>query len=146
MKLNHMADWSDEEYENILGLKHPSEYDDSDIVIPDAPQTDDYEPVDWRNKGAVTAVKDRSKWISPTSGQKEYCAGSYAVATAEVLEGYQYLSKKKLLEVSVQQILDCSSNASLMSKTGTTRWNEGCAGGYFENAFEFATEYEVFDE
>jgi hypothetical protein len=32
-----MADWSDEEYENILGLKHPSEYDVSDIVIPDTP-------------------------------------------------------------------------------------------------------------
>ena len=24
MKLNHMADWSDEEYDGILGLKHLS--------------------------------------------------------------------------------------------------------------------------
>jgi cathepsin L len=62
------------------------------------------------------------------------------------LEGYHYLRKNKLVEVSVQQIIDCSSSESVMSKTGSGRWNEGCTGGYLENAFEFATEYEVFDE
>jgi hypothetical protein len=88
MKLNHMADWSDEEYDSILGLKHvSSSSDDSNINIPD-PVEDNYVPIDWRALGAVTSVKDRSKWISPTTGNKEYCAGSYAVATAEVLEGY----------------------------------------------------------
>lgn len=33
-----------------------------------------------------------------------------------------------------------------MQKTGTNRWNEGCEGGYLENSFEFAEEYEVYDE
>lgn len=88
MKLNHMADWSDEEYDGILGLKHiSSSSDDSNINIAD-PVEDHYVAIDWRALGAVTPVKDRSKWISPTTGNKEYCAGSYAVATAEVLEGY----------------------------------------------------------
>jgi cathepsin S len=38
MKLNHLADWFDEEYDTILGLEHvdPS----SDAPIPDQPEQD----------------------------------------------------------------------------------------------------------
>jgi hypothetical protein len=39
MKLNHLADWFDDEYDNILGLEHddPS----SDAPIPNQPEVDD---------------------------------------------------------------------------------------------------------
>lgn len=33
-----------------------------------------------------------------------------------------------------------------MINTGTGRVNEGCSGGYLENAFEYASEWEVMDE
>lgn len=94
----------------------------------------------------MTAVRDRSKWISPETGEKMYCASSYAVATAEVLEGYYLKTKGKLVPLSVQQISDCSSNESIMSLTGTGQWNYGCAGGFLENSFNYASEYEVYDE
>lgn len=144
MKLNHLADWFDEEYDTILGLEHPENSEEGDI--PNYPITDEIEPIDWRVGQAVTAVRDRSKWISPETGEKMYCASSYAVVTAEVLEGYYLKTKGKLVPLSVQQISDCSSNESIMSKTGTGMWNYGCSGGYLENAFNYATEYEVYDE
>jgi hypothetical protein len=63
MKLNHLADWFDEEYDTILGLEHPSNSDEGEI--PNYPKTDDIVPIDWRSELAVTPVRDRSKWISP---------------------------------------------------------------------------------
>jgi hypothetical protein len=75
-----------------------------------------------------------------------YCASSYAVATAEVMEGFYLKSKGKLNPLSVQQISDCSSSESIMSKVGQGQWNYGCAGGYLANAFNFASEYDVIDE
>jgi hypothetical protein len=86
MKLNHLADWFDEEYDDILGLEH--EQSSPDGEIPKQPEVDTLQPIDWNDKQAVTPVRDRSKWISPKTGAKMYCASSYAVATAEVLEAY----------------------------------------------------------
>jgi hypothetical protein len=48
--------------------------------------------------------------------------------------------------MSVQQISDCSSNEAIMSKIGSGKWNYGCAGGFIANAFNYACEYEVYDE
>ena len=100
MKLNHLADWYDEEYDSILGLEH----EDSDSgEIPNYPKDDpSLQPVDWRDKQAVTAVRDRSKWISPITGAKMYCACAYAVVTAEVMEGYWANNKGRLVPLSVQ--------------------------------------------
>ena len=47
MKLNHLADWYDEEYDIILGLEHPENNEEGEI--PNYPKTDDIEPVDWRS-------------------------------------------------------------------------------------------------
>ena len=100
-----MADWFEEEYEGILGLKHikNSDYDPS---IPER-QEDGLKPIDWRDasknpkgKVAVTPVKDRTNWRDP-GGHNETCAASYAVAVAEFLEGRQALRNKKLATVSV---------------------------------------------
>ena len=99
MKLNHLADWFDEEYDEILGLEH--DYNKEDFEIPNYPKTDDLVPINWNELGAVTPVRDRSKWISPETGAKMYCASSYAVATAELLEGFHFRNSKKLVPRSV---------------------------------------------
>ena len=59
MRLNHMADWTDEEYEGILGIHHLR----SDTPSKNIPShlKDDLQPVNWVKTGAVSSVKDRSK-------------------------------------------------------------------------------------
>lgn len=59
MRLNHMADWSDEEYESILGIHHLKS-DTHSTTIPKHSK-DDTQPVNWVKTGAVSSVKDRSK-------------------------------------------------------------------------------------
>ena len=48
----------------------------------------------------MTPIKDRTKWRDP-GGDYEMCGGSYAVAVAEFLEGYQAIEMKKLVPMSV---------------------------------------------
>jgi hypothetical protein len=46
MKLNHLADWSDEEYDSILGLHHL--YSSTVEDFPDYPKNDpSLQPVNW---------------------------------------------------------------------------------------------------
>ncbi|KAI9108785.1 hypothetical protein K1719_020090 [Acacia pycnantha] len=64
--------------------------------------------VDWRKKGAVTAIKDQ---------------GQCAVAA---VEGINQIKTKKLVSLSEQELVDCD-----------TEQNEGCNGGLMEYAYEF---------
>lgn len=78
--------------------------------------TDLADHVDWRSEGAVSTPKDQKK-----------CGACYAFVVAAALEA---LVKKKygiLAELSVQQLIDCSSQLP---------WNNfGCSGGLLPSAF-----------
>ena len=101
MKLNHLADWSDEEYDSILGLEHL--YSSTVEDLPDQPINDGLQPVNWKDRQLVTAVRDRSKWTNPSTGIRMLnCASAYAVATAELLEAHYAQKKGKLVPFSVQ--------------------------------------------
>ncbi|CAD7088623.1 unnamed protein product [Hermetia illucens] len=63
--------------------------------------------IDYRDQGAVTRVKNQGK-----------CGSCWAFATTGVLESHHFLKKKKLLELSEQQLIDCSER------------NRGCNGGH----------------
>jgi len=64
--------------------------------------------VDWRNKGAVTPVKDQGQ-----------CGSCWTFSTTGVLEGNYFLQHAQLLSFSEQQIVDCDTDQ-----------NEGCDGGW----------------
>jgi len=72
--------------------------------------------VDWRNKGAVTPVKDQGQ-----------CGSCWAFSTTGVLEGFYFIKNGKLLSFSEQQIVDCDTDQ-----------NEGCNGGWPYLAVEYA--------
>ncbi|XP_037089377.1 procathepsin L-like [Pollicipes pollicipes] len=72
--------------------------------------------VDWRDHGAVTPI--------PNQGA---CGSSWAFAATGSLEGAWKLSGHELVELSVQQLLDCTGRYGCY----------GCQGGWMDKAFEY---------
>ena len=70
---------------------------------------------DWREKGAVTDVKDQG-----------FCGSCWAFSTVGNLEGQSKIINNKMKSLSVQQLIDCDREKDL-----------GCDGGYMNNAFDY---------
>ena len=72
--------------------------------------------VDWRASGAVTSIKNQGS-----------CSSCYSFSAAGAVEGAYKIKSGKLVDMSVQQLVDC-----------TYTWrNAGCGGGYMTNCFNY---------
>jgi cathepsin L len=123
--INHMSDWTDSEFSQLLGVKKgllaasKAKRMESKVNLPPIDINALPSHVDWREMKIVSPVKDQGR-----------CGSCWTFATAETIESHWALTYGRLQELSEQQILDCTPNPQQCGGQG------GCSGGTAELAFQ----------
>lgn len=115
LRMNHFGDMTTTEFKSkmngyLMGskMKGSTYLTPNFAVIPGS--------VDWRNTGMVSEVKNQGQ-----------CGSCWAFSTTGSLEGQHFKLKKKMIDLSEQNLVDCS----------TSYGNHGCQGGLMDNAFQY---------
>jgi cathepsin L len=120
---NKMSDWTEAEYKAML-THEPMPESEKNYEYHPEPAGESNGTIDWRNKGAVNAIKDQGQ-----------CGSCWAFSSVCAMEGAHKVSKGKLESFAEQQLVDCSTA------------NYGCNGGWQYKAFSWykshSAEYEA---
>lgn len=120
LKMNQYGDLLQQEFEEMMGSgvrvsgEPLGRMNESTFLPPQNMDTSLPKSVDWRST-LVSPVKDQG-----------LCGACWAFSAAAAIEGQHARKTGRLVELSVQDLLDCC---------GEAYENSGCAGGLMDNAF-----------
>jgi len=102
---NFMSTWTDAEYKKMLGAVVPKNHVLENVV--DLDTTNLAKSVDWREHGAVNAVKNQGQ-----------CGSCWAFSATAAIEGHHAIQQGQLVSLAEQQLVDCDTSCY------------GCRGGW----------------
>jgi C1A family cysteine protease len=125
LEVNHFTDLTPEEFKKYYTnpLLESNRYGCKPFSLSDVNSNTDDLPVsiDWRQKDAVTSVKDQGQ-----------CGSCWAFSSTAATEGAWAISTGNLLDLSEQELVDCA--------TGLNYGSHGCSGGQMDGGFKFIIE------
>merc|ERR1711872_703736 len=120
--VNQFSDLTEAEFkaQYLGGYKRSPKLDDGaksvkKINIKDLPDS-----VDWREKGAISKVKNQGQ-----------CGSCWAFATTEMIESYAQISSNEMVELSTQQVTSCTPNPTSCGGVG------GCKGSIAQLGYNY---------
>ena len=111
---NQFSDWTQDEYKKLLGFKKTNHLVKASRNATILKTEDTPASVDWRETGAVNAVKDQGQ-----------CGSCWAFSATAAIEGAHFRATGQLVRLSEQQMVDCDTNS------------HGCQGGLQEFGMEY---------
>lgn len=120
MALNQFADVTESEFQaKYTGFRFSTR--SKSFAVNQAPSANP-PAIDWVTNGAVNPVKNQGQ-----------CGSCWAFSAIANLEGLNFIANGKLLNLSEQQLVDCSQSFG----------NYGCNGGLMDNAFKYVKQYGI---
>lgn len=119
--MNHLADMTPDEFQALRSKKiDPSQHP---VVQLTAAVGGNPDSIDWREKGAVTPVKNQGG-----------CGSCWAFSATETMESAYQVASGKLLTLAPQTYVNCVKNPNTCGGTG------GCEGATMELAFNLTVQ------
>ncbi|KAG7153916.1 digestive cysteine proteinase 1-like [Homarus americanus] len=117
LAINQFSDMTNDEFNSMMKGYKTSLRPKPVAVFTSTDAAPETTEVDWRTQGAVTPVKDQGQ-----------CGSCWAFSTTGSLEGQHFLKNGELVSLSEQQLVDCA---------GGIYFNQGCNGGWVNQAFKY---------